>query len=246
MKLAIIGSREFDSISEFREAYKNLIAEEPELIISGAAAGADSLAEEFANKNAIPYLIFPANWERDGKGAGFLRNFKIVDSADKVLAFQNAESTGTYHSINYALTKGKEVIIHYFAMPKKEHARPISNTLDSNCWLRDDFPCKIIHRDIEYASVAAAMKAACAHRTENYLDIEWINSLDKTQKDGLLKLMYSFQEQKFGAENPYLRERMRLQIGDFKLKPDAFWNNWMNKIFTKVRNEIKAEVTNNN
>lgn len=45
-----------------------------ELLIHGAARGADSLAEEWAKVRGIETEAFPAEWERYGKAAGYLRN----------------------------------------------------------------------------------------------------------------------------------------------------------------------------
>lgn len=45
-----------------------------ELLIHGAARGADSLAEEWAKVRGIETEAFPAEWEKYGKAAGYLRN----------------------------------------------------------------------------------------------------------------------------------------------------------------------------
>lgn len=42
-------------------------------VVSGCAAGPDSMGEDWAIKNKIPIKKFPANWNL-GKHAGFLRN----------------------------------------------------------------------------------------------------------------------------------------------------------------------------
>ena len=70
-KYAIIGGRDFNNY----QSIKNVMAfqEAVNLIISGGARGADSLAERFAKENGIPFKLFPANWDRYGKSAGYKR-----------------------------------------------------------------------------------------------------------------------------------------------------------------------------
>jgi hypothetical protein len=99
MKLAIIGSRNFTNYSlleQTLEPYKPKIT----LVISGAATGADSLGERWALSNKIKTLIFPADWNRFGKRAGFIRNEDIIQHCDCCIAFWDGVSKGTKHSIS--------------------------------------------------------------------------------------------------------------------------------------------------
>lgn len=99
MKLAIIGSRTFNNynqLNEVLEPYKSRIT----LVISGAAKGADSLGEKWANENNIETLIFPADWNTYGKRAGFIRNEDIIKNCECVVAFWNGKSKGTAHSLS--------------------------------------------------------------------------------------------------------------------------------------------------
>ena len=79
------------------------------MIISGGARGADKMAAEYAVKNGIPYKEFPADWNRHGKSAGYIRNKEIVKNADEVIAFWNGNSKGTAHTIRLAEEAGKPV-----------------------------------------------------------------------------------------------------------------------------------------
>lgn len=101
MKIAIIGGRDFNNyklIIEILEPYKSKIS----LVVSGAAKGADSLGEKWAIENNIPTLIFPADWDKYGKRAGFIRNEDIIKNCDGVIAFWDGESKGTAHSLSLA------------------------------------------------------------------------------------------------------------------------------------------------
>jgi len=99
MKLAIIGSRTFENYSIL---IKNLDPLKPKItqVISGAAKGADSLGEKWAKGNNIPTLIFPADWNKHGKRAGFIRNEDIIKNCDCCIAFWDGKSKGTAHSIS--------------------------------------------------------------------------------------------------------------------------------------------------
>jgi len=110
MKVAIIGSREFDDYELLCKSLEK-VKDKITLIISGGARGADSLAERFALENNIPIRIFKPDWDRKGKIAGILRNQDIVNNCDVVIAFWNYTSKGTEHALNYADTIGKPIKI---------------------------------------------------------------------------------------------------------------------------------------
>ena len=60
MKLAIVGSREFGNYdlvcAEIEKLKKN--GQKIELIVSGGAKGADTLAKKYAALNRIPFMEF--------------------------------------------------------------------------------------------------------------------------------------------------------------------------------------------
>lgn len=112
MKLAIIGSREFNDytlLTNELERYKNKI----HIVVSGAARGADSLGERWAIENKKETLIFPADWDKYGKRAGYIRNEDIIKNSDCVMAFWNGISKGTKHSIDLASKYNKPIKIVY-------------------------------------------------------------------------------------------------------------------------------------
>ena len=99
MKLAIIGSRTFNNYS-LLESYLNPHKNNISLVISGAAKGTDSLSEKWANENNIKTLIFPADWNKYGKRAGYIRNEDIIKNCDNVIAFWDKKSKGTKHALS--------------------------------------------------------------------------------------------------------------------------------------------------
>lgn len=104
MKLAIVGSRSFQDSTLLEQ----ILSEDPfksmdiTTIISGAAAGADTVARSYAKKKKLMLIEFPADWLNKGHYAGYLRNMDIIESADAVLAFYDGVSKGTRHSIDIA------------------------------------------------------------------------------------------------------------------------------------------------
>jgi hypothetical protein len=113
MKIAIIGSRSFEDytlLCNILDKLKDKIT----LIISGGARGADKLAERYAKENSINTTIFLADWEKNGKAAGFIRNQLIIEECDACLAFWDGVSKGTKHSINLCIKHNKpHKIINY-------------------------------------------------------------------------------------------------------------------------------------
>lgn len=106
MKVAIVGSRNLKVNLDVH------IPKDATLIISGGANGIDRLAEEYADKHRISKLIIKPEYDKYGKTAPLVRNKKIVDSADMVIAFWDGQSRGTYNVMEYAKKVGKRLVVH--------------------------------------------------------------------------------------------------------------------------------------
>ena len=102
MKIAAIGSRSV-KISDIGKYISD--ADE---IVSGGAVGVDSCAEEYAKSNGLKLTVFLPQYEKYGRAAPIVRNKKIVDYADKIIAFWDGKSKGTLSVIKYAEKVGKE------------------------------------------------------------------------------------------------------------------------------------------
>ncbi len=119
MRLAIVGSRDFYEYpillnylnTYFFNGYSQMFVFDT--IVSGGAKGADSLAGRFAEDYEIEIQIFKPEWDKYGKGAGFLRNQTIVNNCDVVLAFWDGKSRGTADTIAKAKTAKKPTFIIY-------------------------------------------------------------------------------------------------------------------------------------
>lgn len=115
MKLAIVGSRTFndyDKLCSF--IMENYDINEITHIVSGGARGADRLGEKFAKEHGIQLIVHPAEWDKYGKRAGFIRNVYIIDDCDSCVCFWDGESHGTKHDIELCKEKNKECKICYF------------------------------------------------------------------------------------------------------------------------------------
>jgi Predicted Rossmann fold nucleotide-binding protein involved in DNA uptake len=110
MRIAIIGSRDYIDLERVRN-YVNSLPEDT-IIVSGGARGVDSAAESAARARGLQTIIFPADWEAHGKGAGFIRNADIVANADMIVAFWLGKSKGTLDTVQKACRQGKMVIIN--------------------------------------------------------------------------------------------------------------------------------------
>ena len=117
-KLIVAGGRDFTdyeaAASEITALANGELGERAVSIVSGMARGADALAAQFARDNNIKLYEFPADWDKYGKRAGYLRNAEMADFADGLLAFWDGESRGTKHMIETMQNLRKPVrIIRY-------------------------------------------------------------------------------------------------------------------------------------
>ena len=110
-KVIIAGSRtitDYELVSKIIKDSGFVIDE----VVSGCAAGVDSLGEKWAEKNGIPIKRFPANWSI-GKMAGIVRNHQMRDYATHLIAISANNSKGTAHMIRAAKEKGLITYVRY-------------------------------------------------------------------------------------------------------------------------------------
>jgi glycerophosphoryl diester phosphodiesterase len=113
-KVIVAGSRDFNDYELLKRkldnALKNRVNEGIE-IVSGTARGADRLGERYAAERGYAIKRFPADWDKYGKRAGYLRNEEMAKYADALMAFWDGESRGTKHMIDLAHKHGLKVIV---------------------------------------------------------------------------------------------------------------------------------------
>jgi len=120
MRVLVCGSREFENLEFVTEILDYIAGDTPiDTIITGAARGADNLAELYAAAEGIMVDRYPANWRRYGRSAGQMRNRQMLAASkpDLVVAFKVADApgknVGTNHMIAIAKRAGVTVEEHY-------------------------------------------------------------------------------------------------------------------------------------
>jgi hypothetical protein len=98
-KIAICGSRSFESYQIIKDVLKNLLIE-GDVVLSGNAPGADRLGEEYAKENDLEMKIIPSEWNKHGLKATMMRNDVLLKAADFVICFWDGESQGTKHMLD--------------------------------------------------------------------------------------------------------------------------------------------------
>lgn len=112
MRTIIAGSRSATE-AQVREAfYKCPWTGFISAIVSGAAPGADTVGEHLAAERDLPVLQFPADWKQFGKRAGPIRNRKMAESAEALLAVWDGKSRGTVNMISTARKLGLRVFVY--------------------------------------------------------------------------------------------------------------------------------------
>ena len=97
MKLVIAGSRTLHPpINYLKSVLVKLgLIEKVAEIVSGGASGVDHQAELFATNINLPIRVFEADWDRNGKAAGPIRNRKMAEYGDALLLIWDGESRGS-------------------------------------------------------------------------------------------------------------------------------------------------------
>lgn len=109
-KVIIAGGREFDDYGLLRQTCDRMLSQKHQthdiVIISGTARGADTLGERYAQERGYSIEQYPADWEHEGKAAGFIRNAQMASVADALIAFWDGQSKGTAHMIREVNSRG--------------------------------------------------------------------------------------------------------------------------------------------
>lgn len=110
MRVLVCGGRYFDD-AKWLEHELNFIHEAVNIteLIHGGARGADTLAGEWASHREIPVKVFPANWKKHGKAAGFIRNHQMIDEGNPFMVVAFPGGNGTQHMIETAIEKATPV-----------------------------------------------------------------------------------------------------------------------------------------
>ena len=115
-RILVTGSRDWDDVTTIGAALEQALIDagpRPVLVVHGACpSGADWHADHYARWMrgkgvAIDVEQHPANWQVNGKRAGFIRNAHMVNlGADVCLAFIRNGSRGASHTAALAEKAG--------------------------------------------------------------------------------------------------------------------------------------------
>ena len=71
-------------------------------VLCGMAKGADMLGLRYAQANNIPLERYPADWDKHGRSAGYIRNEEMAKNADACIVIWDGKSKGSQHMISLA------------------------------------------------------------------------------------------------------------------------------------------------
>lgn len=119
LKIIVAGGRDFFDYPLLKKEVMKVVkkCQENDLIIeivSGCAKGADYLGEKLAKKKKLNIKKFEPDWDKYGPQAGIIRNCKMAQYADMLIAFWDGESHGTGNMISQMKKAKKPVrVIRY-------------------------------------------------------------------------------------------------------------------------------------
>jgi len=88
VKTIITGDRHFEDYNFVKQKLDEILKEIPATeIVSGDSKGIDILGERYATENNIPVKKFKANWNKHGRAAEPIRNQKMANYAERLIAF---------------------------------------------------------------------------------------------------------------------------------------------------------------
>jgi len=112
-RVIIAGGRDFSDFDLLYCTMDHLLSNTQNTvrIVCGKARGADTLGERYAKEKGYAVDYYPADWERYGKAAGFIRNEEMARNADALVAFWDGKSRGTKNMIDLAKRYGLKLRI---------------------------------------------------------------------------------------------------------------------------------------
>ena len=108
MRTIIAGSRDIQDQRRVFEILDDLDIEITE-VVCGCARGIDTFGNLWAKKNGYPVKHFPADWDKHGKSAGYIRNSEMADYAEACVVIHR-DTKGSRHMLDLARRKGLVVV----------------------------------------------------------------------------------------------------------------------------------------
>lgn len=127
MRVVVTGSRDWTDRVTLDTAMDKILLMVPDMVLlHGTAAGADTLAEEWAVRNGVRVERWPADWKGHPRSGGIIRNYQMLNSGGVYLVagFVNKcarercnrpdthWSHGSRHAVEYAQRVGIPTDLH--------------------------------------------------------------------------------------------------------------------------------------
>lgn len=116
MKLIIAGTRYIKNDAEVFKHLDRLVLEKVlkvDKVLSGGAKGPDRIGEQWAAREGIPVVVFPAMFGEYGKAAGPMRNEKMAEAGDALALFWDGVSPGSLDMLNKMKKRMKKAYVFY-------------------------------------------------------------------------------------------------------------------------------------
>lgn len=110
MKTIIAGGRDIHDYQLVLDAVKESQIH-ISTVVSGGAKGVDSLGERYANEMNLQLNVFIPDWDTHGRAAGPIRNRKMAENAEALIAIWDGKSRGTKNMIETARKLGLLVYV---------------------------------------------------------------------------------------------------------------------------------------
>ncbi len=110
-RILVCGGRDFVMTDHYAAAFHDVVGRAgATTLIHGGASGADLEAGKLAHGRGLQVIVYKAQWGRDGKAAGPIRNQRMIDEGkpDLVVAFPGGR--GTADMVRRAETAGIRVV----------------------------------------------------------------------------------------------------------------------------------------
>lgn len=122
-RVIIAGGRDFNNYDGMAACLDRLLKNVNDKIevVCGMARGADRLGERYAKERGYKVIYMPADWDMDGRSAGFKRNVKMAEYADALVAFWDGKSSGTKHMIETAEKMELDIRVKKYRMVRKQN-----------------------------------------------------------------------------------------------------------------------------
>lgn len=110
-RVLVCGGRDYQDQDAVNSVLSAAHAANPIIcLIHGAARGADTLAADWALSHDVLCNAYPADWERDGRAAGPIRNRRMIAEGKPHIVLAFLGGRGTEDMIKQATKAGIAVV----------------------------------------------------------------------------------------------------------------------------------------